>query len=261
MHHDALSEAQLLDGLGTLCLGQRILLYEQADSTNSLARSLAAAGEPEGTAVIAEEQTAGRGRLGRTWLAPGGTALLLSVIFRPCLMPERIQALTMMTALALRDALLISTALRAEVKWPNDVLLSGRKAAGILTEARIRGASIEFAIVGIGLNVNQQQGALPVPDATSVALELGHPVPRVPLLQTILGCLDLRYQRLQAGQSPTAEWAAALVTLGQRVQVVCGERTYLGLAESVDDSGALLLRLDDGQLFRAPAGDVHTAPA
>ncbi len=179
MHHDALSEAQILDGLGTLCLGRRILLYEQVDSTNSLAKALAAEGEPEGTVIIAEEQTAGRGRLGRTWLAPAGTALLLSVILRPCLMPERIQALTMMTALALRDALLLSTALRAEVKWPNDVLLSGRKAAGILTEARTMGTSVEFAVVGIGLNVNvafcQEAPAYP-PDAAPVGARRAPPV-------------------------------------------------------------------------------------
>jgi BirA family biotin operon repressor/biotin-[acetyl-CoA-carboxylase] ligase len=165
----------------------------------------------------------------------------------------------MIAALALRETLLSSTALQAEIKWPNDLLLSGRKTAGILCEARSTGAKVDFAILGIGLNVNLPEGALPPAlAATSLALELGHTVPRAPLLRTILRCLDLRYHKFKAGQSPLAEWAAALVTVGQRVQVACGDWAYVGLAEAVDETGALLLRLDDGQTLRAPAGDVHT---
>lgn len=262
MSHDLLSTQQIIDGLGTEYLGRRVLLYQQVDSTNGLARSLATKSEPEGTVVLAEEQTAGRGRQGRAWLAPAGTSLLFSVILRPTLEPESIQALTMIGALALRDALLDAAAMRAEIKWPNDVLLSGRKVAGVLAEARITGAHVDFAVLGIGLNVSQQLGDLPPKlHATSIALELGRPLPRTPLLQSILRRLEQRYQRLQAGQRPTTEWAAALMTLGQRVQVVCEDRSYLGLAEAVDDSGALLLRLDDGQLTRIAAGDAHTIPA
>ena len=258
MSNGSLSAEQILDGLGTQCLGRRVLWYPQVDSTNSAAKTLAAQGEPEGTVVIAEEQTAGRGRHGRAWLAPASSGLLFSIILRPKLRPDHVQALTMITALALRDALADATALRAEIKWPNDLLLSGRKVAGILCEARTTGARVDFAILGIGLNVNLPEGALPPAfSATSLALELGHPVPRAPLLRTILRRLDQRYQLLQAGQSPTAEWAAALATLGLRVQVIHEDQSYLGLAETVDDSGALLLRLDDGQLIHLPAGDVH----
>ena len=261
MSYESLSTTEILDGLGTVSLGRKVLVCQRVDSTNSLARALAEQGEAEGTLVIAEEQTAGRGRLGRTWQAPAGTCLLFSVILRPNLEPERLHQLTMIGALALREALLGSTALRAEIKWPNDVLLSGRKAAGILTEARLIGTKVGLAILGIGLNVNLIPGDLdPGLAATSLAFELGHPVPRVPLLQTILRCLEQRYQQLQAGHSAAAEWAAALVTLGQRIQVVCADRSYQGLAEAVDDSGALLLRLDDGQVFRVSAGDVHTLP-
>ncbi len=259
MDHDLLSVEQILDGLGNECLGRRVLWYRRVDSTNALARALAVAGEPEGTVISAEEQTAGRGRSGRTWLASVGTSLLFSVILRPSLEAKRVQNLTVIAALALRDALFSSTALRAEIKWPNDLLLSGRKVAGILTEMRSVGDRVDFAILGIGLNVNQQVGAFaPALNATSLAIELGYPVDRAPLLQTILRCLELRYRLLGSGQSPITEWAEALVTLGQRMQIECGDRTYEGCAEAVDETGALLVRLDDGQLLRAPAGDVHT---
>lgn len=259
MGHDPLSTAQILDGLGTKCLGRRVLLYPQVDSTNTLARSLAAQGEPEGTVVVAEEQTSGRGRQGRAWVAPAGTCLLFSLVLRPRLEPAQLQHLTMMAALALRDALRDAAGLQAAIKWPNDVLLSGRKVAGILTEARTTGVLVDFAILGIGLNVNLPAEALPPAfDATSIAVELGRPVPRVPLLQSILRQLEQRYQWLQAGHSPVGDWTAALVTLGRRVQVRCLDSTYLGLAEAVDDSGALFLRLDDGQLVRLAAGDAHT---
>ena len=259
MDHEHLSVEQILDGLGTECLGRRVLWYQQVDSTSSLARALAAAGEPEGTVIVAEEQTAGRGRSGRTWLAAAGTSLLFSIILRPALEAERVQNLTVIAALALRDALLSAGALRAQIKWPNDVLLSGRKVAGALTEMRTIGDRVDFAILGIGLNVNQQVGAFaPALNATSLAIELGYPVDRASLLQTLLRCLELRYQRLGSGQSPITEWAEALVTLGQRVQLDCGDRSYEGCAEAVDETGALLVRLDDGQLLRAPAGDVHT---
>jgi BirA family biotin operon repressor/biotin-[acetyl-CoA-carboxylase] ligase len=255
-----LSVAKILDGLGTRCMGRRVLLYRRVDSTNALARTLAAQGEQEGTLVLADEQTAGRGRLDRRWIAPAGTSLLLSLILRPPVQPEHAQVVTMLAALALRDAILACTGLTARLKWPNDLLLSGRKAGGILTELRVTGAELDYAVVGIGLNVNMPADALPPSfDATSLQQQLGAVVPRVPLLQELLRRIEGRYADLEQGRWPISEWAAALETIGQRVRVNCGTESHVGLAEAVDDSGALHLRLDNGCLLGLAAGDACPA--
>jgi BirA family biotin operon repressor/biotin-[acetyl-CoA-carboxylase] ligase len=254
---DDLSTAAILDGLRTGSLGRHIVYHATVDSTNSVAKTLARQGAVEGTLVIADEQTAGRGRLGRRWLAPRGTCLLFSLIFCPDWEVRRAQELTMICGLGLREAIRELTGLPAQLKWPNDIMLRGRKAGGILTEASSSGGHLDYAVVGIGLNVNLQVTALPAEfNATSVQLELGRTVSRVSLLQEALLHIEERYCALQAGESPVKDWAAALETLGRRVQVRTAQGTWQGLAEAVDDEGALLLRLDDGQVKRVLVGDV-----
>ena len=254
---DALSPAAILNGLCTDSLGQHVVYYPTVDSTNSVAKTLAQQGAVEGTLVIADEQTAGRGRLGRRWLAPRGTCLLLSLIFRPDWEVRRAQELTMICGLGIREAIREVTGLPAQLKWPNDIMLRSRKAGGILTEVSSSGGHLDYAVVGIGLNVNLQVTALPAEfNATSIEHELGRAMPRVSLLQQALMHIEERYCALQAGKSPVREWAAALETLGQQVQLHTAQDTWQGLAMAVDDEGALLLRLDDGQVKRVLAGDI-----
>lgn len=247
----------ILDGLCTDWLGRRIVAFEAIDSTNRVAKSMAQQGAPEGTLVIADEQTAGRGRLGRRWLAPRGTSLLFSLIFRPAVEVRRAQGLTMICGLGVRQAIRIATGLPAQLKWPNDILLRGRKAGGILTELGLQAARLDYAVVGIGLNVNLDVAALPSDwNATSIQQELGHAFSRVRLLQEALLYIEERYRAWQAGEWPLKEWAAALDTLGQRVQLHTADGTWQGVAENVDEEGALLLRLDNGQLQRVFVGDI-----
>jgi BirA family biotin operon repressor/biotin-[acetyl-CoA-carboxylase] ligase len=245
-------------GLPTRLIGRRVIVYPRIGSTNDEAKRLAEAGEPEGTLIIADEQTAGRGRLQRLWWAPAGTALLMSLIFRPDLAPHQAQRLTMLCSLAICEAIAGTTGLAPVVKWPNDVLLRGRKVCGILTELGFEGPRLTYAVVGMGINVNVDfSGAGELAStATSLAQELGHEVSRLELLRAILVDIDERYTRLRTGKSPHAEWAARLATTGQRVVVTTPGEQLCGVAEGVDDDGALLLRDENGLLRRILAGDV-----
>lgn len=208
--------------------------------------------------VIADEQTSGRGRLERRWWAPAGSSLLLSLVFRPRLLPHQVQRLTMICSLAACDAIAGVTGLRAAVKWPNDVLVGERKVCGILTELELLGQRVDYAIVGIGLNVNVTFGAAPamMSPATSLSMEAGHPVSRLDLLVALLSGIEGRYEALQAGHSFEEEWADRMVTLRRHVRVTEGQEEWQGLAVGVDRDGALLLRLPGGTTRRVLAGDV-----
>ena len=246
--------------LHTTVIGSRISYHSSVGSTNDVARTLAEAGAPEGIVVLAEEQTAGRGRGGRRWLASAGTCLLFSLLLRPPLDPDQCQRLTMACSLALAESVESHTGLSIGLKWPNDLLVKGKKVAGILTELGVEGERLDYAIVGVGLNVNLD---FTVPDvaflgeqATSLAGEIGSPVAREPLLACILNRLEARYLALCDGWSPYQEWAARLVMLDRWV-VISGPGDELeGWAEGVDQDGALILRLMDGRAVRILAGDV-----
>lgn len=234
------------------------MYYSSIGSTNDLLKELAAQGAPEGTLVIADEQTAGKGRLDRKWLAPPGTSLLLSLLFRPNLAPNQAQRLTMICSLAIADAIEGLTGLPVDLKWPNDILIWGKKAGGILTELGTTGAYLDYVVVGMGLNVNLAVSTLPeLRDmATSLSEELGREVSRLELLWRILGQIETRYNSLSRGESPHEDWAARLINLGRQVQVTTPRGVLVGWAEGVDADGALILRTPDGQRKRILAGDV-----
>ena len=255
-----LSAQMIRAGLQTQFIGQTVYHWPAVGSTNVELKGLAEAGAPEGTLAISEEQLSGRGRLGRTWTAPAGSSLLMSLLFRPnFLAPARVQQLTMLCSLAGADAVAKVTGLRPALKWPNDLLLGGKKLAGILTEVGCEGEVLSWVVVGLGLNVNLDFAAQ-APEladtAISLATALGQSVSRLPLLQSYLTGVEQRYTALQAGHSPHQEWAARLATLGQQVIIHAPNGIYQGLAEGVDELGALLLRRPDGQVMRVLSGDV-----
>ena len=271
--------------LTTQVFGRELVYLPRTGSTNDVAGELAAQGAPEGAVVLADEQVAGRGRMGRRWLAPPGTCLLLSILFRPDLPPVQAQRLTMLCSLAAADAVEQVAGLHVDVKWPNDLVVrreiadcklqipkvrfpishlqsqSWRKLAGVLTETGVVGERLDFVVVGIGINGNVEPEALSAlaPDATSVLAEVGRPVDRVALLVALLSGVERRYGALRAGASPHREWVGRLVTLGQPVTVTTSPGVLTGVAESVDEDGALLLRTPDGALRRLLAGDVVLA--
>jgi BirA family biotin operon repressor/biotin-[acetyl-CoA-carboxylase] ligase len=256
---DVLSAELICSDLDTRLIGCQVVVFSAVSSTNSEARRLASEGVPEGTLVIAEYQTAGRGRLDRRWEAPPGSSLLLSLVLRPRLAPHQIQRLTMLCGLAVADAVEKVTSLRVGLKWPNDIVYGPAKLGGILTEVGLHGEQVDHVVVGIGLNVNLDPGQLPSDlqyPATSLSHEIGQPVGRLSLLQSMLRLIEIRYRALKRGTCPKDEWAQRLDTLGQHVTVSAGGTVLEGMAEGVDDDGALLVRLQDGRLTTVMAGDV-----
>lgn len=242
------------------CFGQRIYYFRTTTSTQDEAERLAEAGAPEGTVVLAEEQTAGRGRLGRSWLSPPGSSILMSIIFRPPLLPYQVHRLTMITSLSVAEAIENLTPLKVAIKWPNDILIAGKKAGGILTEIRAREDRTLYVIVGVGLNVNVNILNSPLsslaPHATSLSDELGYEFPRFVLLQEILNRLEENYRELKRGIDFREKWMARLYPLGQEVTVITTTGSIEGRAIGVNEDGALLLATPEGEIKTIWAGDV-----
>jgi BirA family biotin operon repressor/biotin-[acetyl-CoA-carboxylase] ligase len=252
---DSLSPAAITDSLGTRFIGQRIIYYPKLASTNDVAKQEAQKGAIEGTAVIAEEQTAGRGRIKRLWLSPKGS-IALSIILYPPL--SYLPSLIMVASLAVVHSIARVTGLKSQIKWPNDVLINDQKVCGILIESEVRGRQVGFAIIGIGVNVNLNPSDFPEisPTATSLSHELGRNISRLDILRCLLTETERLYLALAGGDSVYQEWRDNLVTLGKKVRVRSGETTYNGVAESVATDGSLLLRQPDGSLTKIVAGDV-----
>ncbi len=252
----------LLSRLGsTRVIGRDIRVFRETTSTNDVIEKLARDGAKEGIVVFAQSQTKGRGRLGRRWLSPAGKGLWFSLLLRPSLHPQEVTRLTVSTATALRRAIEQQTGLKPEIKWPNDIILSGKKVAGILTELHAEPDRISYVIVGMGANVNLNPADFP-PDlrktATSLKIALGRDVPLAELAVRLLNALDDDYARVNAGDFPSVadEWERHCTTLGRRVAIALGDRNLHGRAESLGDDGALLLRTDHGHLERIIGGDV-----
>ncbi len=257
---DLLSPEILSRELGTRAVGRRVVYYARVGSTNDVAAQLADAGEAEGAVVIADEQTQGRGRMKRAWLAPAQSSILMSILFRP--VARAFKQIGMAVALGACDGVEQATSLKPQLKWPNDILLNRKKCAGILVEAKTLGEEIEYAIAGLGMNVNFRAADVAgMPrDATTIADELSKWVPRTPLVREILRAVDRYYARLGAGADLRGEWKTRLVNLGRRVRAWTASRLEEGIAEDVDGEGTLLLRRDDGSLARLIAGDVTLKP-
>lgn len=239
----------------------RLHVHDRLGSTNAEAARLAQEGAPEGTVVIADEQTAGRGRLGRQWHSPPRTGLWLSVVLRPALPPSACAGITLTTGVAVAAAIERVTGLQPGIKWPNDVLIGGRKVCGILTEIAAEWERVHHLIVGIGINVNQTESDFS-PDlhgrATSLRLACGASVSRQALCVAVLDELSQRYPAFQeAGFAAAKEdWLARNVIIGEHVIARSASGAVAGIAEDVDSDGALLIRQADGVGVRVMSGEV-----
>lgn len=263
---DRLLPAEITSGLNTIWLGQEIVYYPEVDSTNEIARRLAQQGAAEGTLVVAERQTKGKGRLGRAWISPVGEGLWFSFILRPKMLPVEAPRTTLIAAVAVARALRRETGLNIRIKWPNDLLLDGKKITGILTEMNSEIGRINYLVVGIGINVRLNLESIP-PEikavATSLDAHLKQAVPRLVLLRRCLEELEKYYELWQRGQFPDIldEWKQLSATLGNQVQIKLPEETIEGFAEEVELDGSLRLRLADGSVYLVIAGDVSFGPA
>ncbi|HEX5415689.1 MAG TPA: biotin--[acetyl-CoA-carboxylase] ligase [Chloroflexota bacterium] len=259
-----LSAAAIRRGLRTTMIGRRVICEKAVGSTNDWLKAAAADGAPEGTVVFAEEQTAGRGQAGRNWQAPYGCCLLGSILLRPHFPPERIFDLTMLGACAAAGALIELTGLPVQLKWPNDLISESGKMGGVLAEASTEAGELQYAILGIGINVNLSvQDLGKIPGATSILAESGRTLNRNALARALLTALDERYGYLCQGDYPAvlSEWRERLNTLGKWVNLtIAGHTEGPFYAETVSDDGALILLRPDGSRFTAVAGEVSVRP-
>jgi len=240
--------------------GKRIFHFFKTDSTNRVAMELGYAGEPEGTVVMAEEQSAGRGRSGRTWHSERGTGLYFTVLLRPRLSPAQAPLLTMLAGISAHTAITAQTGLAPELKWPNDLMLNGKKLGGILTEMHAEPNAVRFVIVGVGINVNQERFPTElVGVATSIRKETGRISYRLELLVRLLTQFESDYNRfLHEGPGFVVERFESVSSFarGRRVRVDTGAETYSGTTAGLSPEGLLLVARDNGPVVTVIAGDV-----
>ncbi|MFC1915351.1 biotin--[acetyl-CoA-carboxylase] ligase [Chloroflexota bacterium] len=255
MTKDTLSMDLITRNLETGFIGQKVIFYPQLTSTMNVARQEAKQGAAEGTVVIADEQTAGKGRIRRIWLSPRGS-IALSIILYPVI--SYLPYLIMLASLAVVRSIESVTGLKAQIKWPNDVLIGDKKVCGILIESNVRRNTVAYVIIGIGINVNLRPSEFPEiwPTATSLADELGKDVSHVDLIRHLLVEIEQLYLTLPQEESIFQQWRDKLVTLGREVQVKSGKTILIGTAESVARDGSLLLRHSNGSSTEIVAGDV-----
>ena len=242
------NKRELEQGLKTKTMGQTIYFYEETDTTNNRARELALEGAPEGTLVVAEKQTAGRGRGGKVWESPLGSGIWMSLVLRPQIMPAEASVLTLLCGLATAEAIEAETGLSAGIKWPNDILINGKKAVGILTEMDCEMSEVHFVIPGIGINVNTASFPPEIAEiATSLYLECGKTVSRRRLVHKVLERLEEHYETFLRTGSFAAmleDYRKHCITLGKEVHVL-GREPFFAEALDITPEGELLVRRAD----------------
>ena len=242
------NKRELEQGLKTKTMGQSIYFHEETDTTNNRARELALEGAPEGTLVVAEKQTAGRGRRGKVWESPLGTGIWMSLVLRPQIMPAEASVLTLLCGLATAEAIEAETGLSAGIKWPNDILINGKKAVGILTEMDCEMSEVHFVIPGIGINVNTASFPPEIAEiATSLYLECGKTVSRRRLVHRVLERLEEHYETFLRTGSFAAmleDYRKHCITLGKEVHVL-GREPFFAEALDITPEGELLVRRAD----------------
>lgn len=254
---DKLFPSEIQFDLNTKSLGHKIVYYDTVDSTMDAAFQSGLENAPEGTIVLAEGQTKGRGRLGRSWVSPKGKGIYLSLILRPKFPPNEVSRLTLLCGVALCEAIKNMTDIFPMIKWPNDILINGKKVAGILTELNAEADRVKFVVIGIGLNVNAKADTLPS-GATSLRNELKRQISRVEMTKEILRQIEQWYETLKKGGFlPIIKRSKELsVTLHKRVKVTDPSGHVEGEAVDIDEDGGLVIRKDSGVSVKRMAGDV-----
>jgi len=254
---DRLFSFEVTRDLDTKFTGKKIHYYEAVPSTMDLAMGLGMKGASEGTVILAETQTKGKGRLGRIWFSPKHKGIYLSLILRPKFSPERTPLLTLLSAVSICEAIKEYCGIDSQIKWPNDILIHNKKVAGILTELNAEMDEVNFVVIGIGLNVNNEKKSL-ISGSTSLREVIGEEVSRVALLQEILRRIEANYIHFDQ-KGPKAiidKWREYSVTLGKRVKVYSHREHIEGQAVNIDADGGLMVRKDSGLTVKVMAGDV-----
>jgi BirA family biotin operon repressor/biotin-[acetyl-CoA-carboxylase] ligase len=242
-------------------IGHELFFYDSVPSTNMVAMELASQGCPDGTVVISDAQTAGKGRLGRSWSSPPGKNLYMSIVLRPGISPRDATALTLLAAVACASVLRRFASIPVSIKWPNDLIVGHRKMGGILTEIKADLDRINYAIVGIGININLTAEEMPQEIkaiATSIFIETGGHFSRSELAGALILNFDKWYRLLltKGKKVITNEWLTMSSTIGKRIRVTAMNQTFEGVAEGIDDEGLLIVKLHEGTYRKVSAGDI-----
>ena len=251
---------EIREGLETEVFGRgEIIHFREIDSTNAKAKELADQGAPEGTLVVSETQTKGRGRKGRTWFSPSEAGIYASLILRPNMPPNEAPRITFVTAVSAAETLLALTSLEVTIKWPNDILVKNKKIAGILTEISAEMDVIDYMVVGLGMNVNNQHLSDDIKEiATSILIETGKRFSKAGIVKEFLRRQE-KYCRIlrNYGFDPIlTRWKELTNTIGKRIRVEMMDRRYTGVVRDVDQEGVLILQDEKGVFHRILSGDV-----
>ncbi|RNB58687.1 biotin--[acetyl-CoA-carboxylase] ligase [Brevibacillus gelatini] len=259
---DRLSAAEIMAGLSTTRIGQHVIAYDEVVSTQPLAHEAAAKGAAEGTLVLAEQQTGGKGRLGRPWHSPKGTGIWMSLIVRPAIPLPKTPQMTLLTAVSVAGTIREETGLPVKIKWPNDIFIGDKKVCGILTELNAEADRVNYLVIGIGLNANSVQADFPeelLAIATSLRIESGSPVKRVAFIQRFCQNFEEEYNHyLREGfQRVKKEWEAHSYTIGRWVTVQTISQKLEGQAIGLDEEGVLMVKDRLGQIHKVYSADVN----
>lgn len=257
---DVMTMEELKSRLGTVWMGREGVSLETVDSTNTYAKRLAEEGAPAGTLVVAEEQTGGKGRRGRSWTTSRGANIMMTLILRPKIRPQHASRLTLLMALAAARGIRKETGLPAGIKWPNDVVVHGKKVCGILTELSMEMEEINYVVIGIGINVNQEDFPEEIRQvAGSLCQELGHPLPRAGLAAAVLEELEVLYERFLETEDLSAlrrDYNELCVNVGHEIRVLDPGKEYTGTTDGINERGELVVRRADGSEVCVYAGEV-----
>ena len=260
---DILSESEILSRLTTDWAGRTLHYFNETGSTNIDAKRYAEEGEPHGTTVVANMQSAGRGRRGRLWQSPAGSAIYMTIMLKPQFVPDKASMLTLVMALSVADAIVEVTGLSAGIKWPNDIVVNKKKVCGILTEMNAELDYIQYVVIGVGINVNNNSPE-EFPEeirktATSLKIESGMQISRAALLERVLAHFEKNYNIFTQSLDLSAlmeAYDARLLNLNAEVRVLDPKGEYTGIARGLNPAGELLVEKENGEVVPVYAGEV-----
>ncbi|HJA66140.1 biotin--[acetyl-CoA-carboxylase] ligase [Lachnoclostridium sp. An169] len=257
---DVMTEEELKSLMRTRWAGRNIVYYKETDSTNLRIKQLGDEGAPEGTLAVADSQSAGRGRRGRTWDSPAGSSIYMSVLLRPRILPDRAPMLTLVMACSVAEGIMDCEDVKVQIKWPNDIIINGRKLVGILTEMSTQIDYINHVTVGVGINVNMTEFPEEIRGtATSLRLETGHVVKRARLIAAIMERLEQNYGIFLQTEDMSGlmeKYSSLLVNQGKEVMVLGAKEEYKAYAVGINNTGELIVRREDGTEEAVYAGEV-----
>ena len=257
---DVMSKAEIDSLVDTKWAGKNVIYYDETDSTNNRAKEAGNNKEPHGTLFVADMQMAGKGRRGRVWKSPSGSSIYMTILLYPDIPPVKAPQLTLIMAIAVAEGIREVTGLETKIKWPNDIVVNGKKICGILTEMGTNGVKINYVLIGVGINVNLKEFPEEMQDkATSLILEGGHEYDRNQVIAQVMKYFEINYEKFIQTCDFTHlldDYHRILANLNQPVRVIDGDRSFEGICRGIDEKGELLVERQNKEVVKVSAGEV-----